>query len=47
MRQVDIHVEVGDGVLDLAGAVFHLYRMQDVIDAYLIDSDSSGVLAVL
>ncbi len=47
MRQGDIHVEIRDGMLDLTGTVFNLYRVADVFDAYFIDGNGTRVLAVL
>ncbi len=35
--QIHVHVEIRDGVLLAAGAILHLDRMIDVLDADLVD----------
>ena len=34
-------------MLDLTGAVFNLYGMENVFDAYFVDSDGTCVMTVL
>ena len=43
MRQVHVHVEVGDGVLDAAALVRDPNRVADAFDADLVDGDLPGV----
>jgi hypothetical protein len=47
MRQVDVHVERRYRVLLLAVAILDAYRVADVLDADLIDSDAAAVGARL
>ena len=47
MGQIDVHVEGGDGVLFALGAISHPYRMPDIFDAYLVDSDLARIRGVL
>ena len=47
MRQVDVHIEVGDGVLFTATAIPYAYRMTDVLDPHFVDGNVAGVRAVL
>ncbi len=47
MGQVYIHIEVGDGVLFTLAAVFDADRVTDVLDAYFVDRDATGVGAAL
>jgi hypothetical protein len=47
VRQVHVHVEVGDGVLLAVAAVAHPHRVQDVLDPDLVDRDLARVLAAL
>jgi hypothetical protein len=37
VRQVHVHVEIGNRVLLAAGAILHLDRVIDVLDAHLVD----------
>ncbi len=43
VRQIDVHVEIGDGVLFAAGAVLHLDRVIDVLDADFVDRNLTRV----
>ena len=43
LRQVHVHVEVGDRVLFPARPVLDLDRVVDVLDADLVDRDAAGV----
>jgi hypothetical protein len=43
VRQVHIHVEIRDGVLLAAGAILHLDRVIDVLDAHFVDRDLARV----
>ena len=47
MRQVHVHIEIGNGVLNHAGAVLYLYRMIDILDAHLVDGNGAGIGRVL
>jgi hypothetical protein len=47
VRQVDVHVEGGDGVLLAVAAVLDPHRVADVLDADLVDGDMPDVLAAL
>ena len=47
VRQVYVHVKVGNGVLLAIASVFHAYRVTDIFDTHLINGDLPGVLAVL
>jgi hypothetical protein len=43
LRQIDIHVEFGHGVLCVAGLVANLNRVANAFDADLVDRDAAGV----
>jgi len=43
VRQVHVHVEIGDGVLDTVALVRHADRVTDALDADLVDGDLPGV----
>src|SRR6202044_1859739 len=43
VRQIHVHVEIRGGVLLAAGAVLHLDRVKDVLDAHLVDRYLTGV----
>ena len=45
--QIDIHVEVGDGVLFAAAAVTDAHRVADILDAHLVDGDAAGIRQAL
>jgi hypothetical protein len=47
VRQADVHVEHGDGVLHAGRFVLHLDRVADGLDADLVDRDVAGVGGVL
>jgi hypothetical protein len=47
MRQVDVHVEHGDGVLHALALVCNPDRMANGFDAYFVDSDLAGIRVVL
>ena len=47
VRQVHVHVEVGDRVLLARGAILHLHGVIDVLDADLVDRDLAGIGAAL
>ena len=47
VRQVHVHVENADSVLDAAGAVGHQHRMADRLDADLVDGNVAGVRLTL
>src|SRR6185295_8377158 len=43
VRQADVHVEGGDGVLDVARALLDLDRGPDRLDAHLVDGELARV----
>ena len=47
VRQLHIHVELGDRVLLALAAIFHPNRVAYVLDAYLVDRDIAGIGAAL
>ena len=47
VRQADVHVEHGDGVLHAARAVEHLDRVADGLDADPIDGDMARIGQIL
>ena len=47
VRQVHIHIEISDGVLLAAHAVFHLDWMKDVLDADFVDGYPTRIGAAL
>ena len=47
VRQADVHVEDGDGVLDAACLVEHPHRVPDRLDADAVDGDAAGVCEAL
>ena len=47
VRQVHVHVEVGDRVLLARGTILHLHGVIDVLDADLVDRDLASVGAAL
>jgi hypothetical protein len=47
LGKADIHIEVGNGVLLLAGAILDDYRVTDILDAHFVDGDLTGISAAL
>ena len=47
VRQVHVHVEAGDGVLDAVALVLDDDRMADALDADLVDRQLAGVGQIL
>ena len=47
VRQTDVHVEHGDGVLDADRFVLHLDRVANRLDANLVDRNMSRISGVL
>ena len=47
VRQADVHVEHGDGVLHAARAVEHLDRVTDGLDADPVDGDMARIGQIL
>lgn len=47
VRQVHVHVEVGDGVLFATGAIFDPHRVIDVFHPHAVDRDLARVGAAL
>ena len=47
VRQIDVHVEVGDGVLLADRAVTYTHRVTDILDTNFINRYPPGIGAVL